>query len=175
LAGETADGWLAIFYAPEHAPADHARIAAGRARAGASPQPPFDVVATVPIVVGEDPTAAAEPVRRHAALYLGGMGSRARNFYNAMARRRGFEDAARIIQEHYLGGEPAAAAAAVPQRFLDETALLGGRDRIADRMRAYAESGVTSLALSPLAGTLPERIAAIRTAAEALDIAGVAE
>ncbi len=172
LAGEIADGWLAVFYAPEHAAADHAGIAAGRQRAGRTEQP-FDVVPTVPIVVGTDIAAAAGPVRRYAALYLGGMGSRERNFYNAMARRRGFESAARIVQERYLASEPAAAAAAVPERFLTEVALLGDRDRIADRMTAYAESGATSLALNPLAGTLPERIAAIRIAAEALDIAGV--
>jgi len=174
LAGEIADGLLAVFYAPEHAATDHERLTAGRQRASRTGAH-FDVVPTVPIVVGADIPATAEPLRRYAALYLGGMGSQGRNFYNALAGRRGFGDAARVVQERYLGGELAAAAAAVPQRFLDETALLGGRARIADRMQAYAESGVTSLALSPLAGTLPERIAAIRVAAEALDIAGVAE
>ncbi len=174
LAGEIADGWLAIFYAPEHAATDHARINAGQARAGRADED-FDVVATVPIVVGADHETAGEPVRRYAALYLGGMGSRTRNFYSALARRRGYQREVAEVQERYLAGEPAAAAAAVPQRFLDETALLGDRERIADRMAAYAESGVTSLALSPLAATLPERIAAIRLAVEALDLAGVAE
>ncbi len=172
LAGEIADGWLAIFYAPEHAAADHEHVAAGRQRAGRTTQP-FDMVATVPIAVGADTAAAAEPVRRYVALYLGGMGSRERNFYNALARRRGYEEAATVIQDHYLERKPAAAAAAVPQRFLDEVALLGTREKIAERIRAYAESGVTALALLPLAGTLTERIAAVRTAAEALDIAGV--
>ena len=173
LAGEIADGWLALFYAPEHAADDRARVAAGRSRAGRAGEP-LDVVATVPIVTGPDVAAAAEPVRRYAALSLGGMGSSSRNFYNALAGRRGYREEVAVVQERYLAGEPAAAAAAVPQRFLEEIALLGGQDRIVERMRAYAASGVTSLALTPLASTLEEKLAALRAAAAALDIAGVA-
>ena len=174
LVGEVAEGWLALFYAPEHAAPEMARLAAGRQRAGRTGDPSLDVVATVPIVAGDDP-AAIEPVRRHAALYLGGMGSRDRNFYAELARRRGFGAAVDVVQDLYLGGQPAAAAAAVPQEFLDSTALLGGRERVAERLATYAESGVTAIALAPLAGTMEGRIAAVRLAAEALDHAGVAE
>jgi F420-dependent oxidoreductase-like protein len=172
LAGEIADGWLAIFYAPEHAAEQLAEVAAGRAKAGAT-MDGFDVVPTVPLVVGPDPVAAAEPIRNYAALYIGGMGSREQNFYNALARRMGYEAAADQIQDRYLARDYAGAAAAVPVEFVDQTALLGPADRIADRLQAYAAAGVTTLTVAPYADTLEERIAMLRTAVDALDRAGV--
>jgi hypothetical protein len=102
------------------------------------------------------------------------MGSRERNFYNAQARRMGYEAAAAEVQDRYLARDYAGAAAAVPWRFIDETALIGPPPRIAERMQAYAESGVTTLTLAPYAATLDGRIAAVRGAAEALERAGVA-
>lgn len=174
LAGEKADGWLAIFFSPEHAADSLAAVRTGRKKAGLD-LAGFDVVPTVPLSVEEDLDAAAEPVRGYAALYVGGMGSREQNFYNALATRMGYGAAAREVQDRYLARDYAGAAAAVPLAFLDETSLLGPKDRIADRLQAYAQAGVTTLSLSCLAGPLPARVAAIRTAAEALDAAGVGE
>src|SRR5213076_1086964 len=94
LAGEIADGWLAVFFAPEHAAEQLDSIAAGRARAGLKLDG-FDVVPSVPLVVGDDVAACAELVRWYAALYVGGMGSREQNFYNQLAVRMGYADAAR--------------------------------------------------------------------------------
>jgi F420-dependent oxidoreductase-like protein len=172
LAGEIADGWVASFFAPERAAIALDPIRAGRAAAGGTMQG-FDVVATVPLVVGADVAAAAEPVREVAALYLGGMGSREQNFYNALARRMGFEEAADRVQRHYLDWEYEDAAAAVPVEFIDQTSLLGPADRIADRMRLHADAGVTTLAVRPYGESVPERVAALRTAVDALDRAGV--
>ena len=93
LAGELADGWLAVFYAPEFAAEQLGHVAAGRATAGRTLDG-FDVVPTFPLVVGADPRACADPVRPYAALYVGGMGSREQNFYNALAVRMGFAEAA---------------------------------------------------------------------------------
>src|SRR6266487_2936522 len=101
LAGELADGWLAVFLTPEHAAEQLASIAAGRARAGRTLYG-FDIVPSVPVVVGEDLDACAELVRWYAALYVGGMGSREQNFYNQLATRMGYADAAREVQELYL-------------------------------------------------------------------------
>jgi F420-dependent oxidoreductase-like protein len=173
LAGEIADGWLALFFSAEHAKhtlgeLDAGLAAAGRDRAG------FDVVATTPLVVGDDLEACAAPVRAYAALYIGGMGSRDKNFYNALAVRMGYEEAAAEVQDRYLARDYAGAAAAVPFSFIDETSLIGPPARIAERMQAYAEAGVTTLTVATYAGTLDERIAAVRVAAEALDAAGVA-
>jgi F420-dependent oxidoreductase-like protein len=176
LAGEIADGWLAIFFAPEHAAEQLAHVAAGRklAAAGSGGElDGFDVVPTVPLVVGADPVTAAEPVRNYAALYIGGMGSREQNFYHALATRLGYADAANLVQDRYLARDYAGAAAAVPAEFVDRTSLLGPVERIADRMQAYAQSGVTTLTVSPYGATLDERIAALRTAVDALERAGV--
>jgi F420-dependent oxidoreductase-like protein len=172
LAGEIADGWLAIFFAPEHAAEQLAEVEAGRKEAGKTLDG-FDVVPTVPLVISADPVAAAEPVRNYAALYIGGMGSREQNFYNALARRMGYEQAADEVQELYLAHDYAGAAAAVPQEFVDETSLLGPVERVADRMQAYARAGVTTLTVAPYAATLDERIAMLRSAVDALDRAGV--
>src|SRR3954453_4842691 len=98
LAGEIADGWLAIFFPPHHASESLRQVSAGQARGGREDEP-FDVAATVPVVVGDDVEACADRVRAYAALYVGGMGSREQNFYNQLACRMGFEEAAARVQE----------------------------------------------------------------------------
>ena len=172
LSGEIADGWLAIFFAPEHATEQLAHVAAGRATAGKDLDG-FDVVPTVPLVVGDDLEACAAPLRHYAALYLGGMGSRAQNFYNQLAVRMGYEEAAATVQDLYLARQHRDAAEAVPFEFIDRTSLIGPRERIRDRLAAYAEAGVTTLSGASYAGALEERVAALRTMAEVLDESGL--
>lgn len=172
LAGEVADGWLAIFYAPEHAADQLQAIGAGRAKAGKT-MDGFDVVPTVPVSLGDDIEKAGEPIRPYAALYVGGMGSREQNFYNRHAVRMGFEKEAKEIQDLYLEKNYEAAMRAVPFEFIDRTSLLGPMERIADRLVAYAESGVTTLTIAPNGTTHEERIDVLRTVATALDKAGV--
>ena len=87
----------------------------------------FDIVPTVPVVLDDDVAAAAEPLRHYAALYVGGMGSREKNFYNALAVRMGFEEAAAEVQDLYLARRHRDAAAAVPLELIDQTALIGPR------------------------------------------------
>ena len=94
------------------------------------------------------------------ALYIGGMGARGANFYNALVRRYGYESDAARIQELYLDGKQREAVAAVPDVLVDEVALVGPRERIRDRLDAWRESGVTTL----LVGT-PD-VEALRTLAE---------
>jgi F420-dependent oxidoreductase-like protein len=166
LAGEIADGWLAVFFAPEYAGELLGQVRAGRERAGKS-MDSFDVVPTVPVVVGEDPAACAELVRWYAALYVGGMGSRKQNFYHQLATRMGYGDAAREVQDLYLAKRHRDAAAAVPFEFIDSTSLLGPVDRIADRMRAYAEAGVTTLSVSLFAPDAEDGIRTLRAVADA--------
>ncbi len=174
LAGEIADGWLAVFFSPEHAGESMAAIATGRTRAG-SETGGFDVVPTVPVVVGDDLDACADPVRAYAALYVGGMGSREQNFYNRLAVRMGYAEAAARVQDLYLGGRPRDAAAAVPLEFLDATSLLGPRECITERLHAYAEAGVTTLSVAPYARSYDEQVATLRTIAEALDASGLGD
>jgi F420-dependent oxidoreductase-like protein len=174
LAGEIADGWQPVFFAPAYA-ADHLdRIRTGRAKAGKD-LTDFDIAATVPIVVGDDLDACARPVRPYAALYVGGMGSREQNFYNALAVRMGFADAAAAVQERYLAHDYDGAAAAVPFEFVDGTSLLGPVERIADRLQEFAAAGVTTVSVVPYGESAEERLAVLRAAAQALDKSGVAE
>ena len=105
LAGEIADGWLAIFFSPEYAEEQLAPSPpAGQRSAGLDG---FDVVPTVPVVVGDDVAACADPVRPYAALYVGGMGSREQNFYNQLAGRMGYGEAAGEVQDLYLAATDA--------------------------------------------------------------------
>jgi len=173
LAGEIADGWLGVFFSPEYAGEQLARVAAGRARVGRTMEG-FDVVPTVPVVIGDDVAACAELVRHYAALYVGGMGSREQNFYNALAARMGFADAAREVQELYLAKRHRDAAAALPLELVDQTSLLGPVDRIAERLRSYADAGVTTLAVL-LFGDAESGAHTLDQLAEALRRSGVGE
>ena len=174
LAGEIADGWLAIFFSPENAEEIMAPVRAGREKAGLT-MDGFDVVPTVPVVLGDDPAACADPVRFYSALYVGGMGSRERNFYNQLACRMGFEEAAAQIQERYMARDYDGAMAAVPFEFMDRTSLLGPPDRVRDRLQAFADAGVTTLTIATYAGSLDERLATLRTMADLVEQAGLAE
>lgn len=174
--GEIADGALLIFPAAEHLEETALRhLRAGREKAGLT-MDGFDVVPTVPLALGGDDEvdALADTFRPYTALYVGGMGSRKQNFYNQLARRMGYEKEAAEIQDKYLAGDKDGAAAAVPRSLIDSTTLLGSVERIADRMRAYADAGVTTLTLAPAGFTLDERLAALRAGVAAAEHAGLA-
>ncbi|MCB0919878.1 MAG: LLM class F420-dependent oxidoreductase [Actinobacteria bacterium] len=174
LAGELFDGWLAVFFQPETAGQLLDNIADGRAKVGKTLEG-FDVVPTVPVIMGDDIEACAEPIRAYSALYIGGMGSREKNFYNQLAVRLGYEEAAIEIQERYLAKDYQGAAAAVPLEFIDKTSLIGPRDRIKDRLSAYAEAGVTTLTIASYSGTVDDQLQTLRTMSEVMDEAGYAE
>jgi len=174
LTGELFDGWLAIFYSPEYAKESLSHIEAGRAKVGKTLDG-FDVVPSMPIVVGEDQRACADPIRWYAALYIGGMGSREKNFYNQLAVRMGFEEAAKQVQDLYLDRKYDEAAAAVPHEFLEQTALLGTMEQIADRMQVLSASGVTTLTITPSTGDLEERKRVLKVAVQALERSGVGD
>lgn len=171
LTGEIADGALLLFFAPEHAGEQLAALAAGRDRSASAGRGlgPLDLVVTVPVVIGPDPVACGDAVRPYAALYLGGMGSRTQNFYNRLARRMGFGAEAAAVQDAYLAGRPRDAAALVPHKFLDQTALLGPAERVAERLDAYAEAGVTTLTVAPHGRSATEKAAVLRVVLDGRD------
>ena len=173
LAGEIADGWLAIFFSPEQAADSMAHIAAGRERAGLTLDG-FDVVPSVPVAFGDDIEQCANTIRPYASLYIGGMGSKEMNFYNQLASRMGFEAEADDIQAKYMSKDYRGAAGAVPLGFIDQTSLIGPRERVRDRLAAYAEAGVTTLTITPSAQSLDERLAALVTMSEILEESGLA-
>jgi F420-dependent oxidoreductase-like protein len=173
LTGEIADGWLAIFFSPEHAAMSLDHLRRGRSKAGL-PILGFDVVPSVPLVIGPDLDMCAEPVRAYSALYIGGMGSRTQNFYNQLAVRMGYADAAARVQDLFLDGKPREAAAEVPFEFVDTTALIGPVERIRDRLHAYAEAGTTTLSVTLPSGGLDQKVASLRRLTDAVEAAGLA-
>jgi F420-dependent oxidoreductase-like protein len=163
LAAELADGWLPVFYSPERAHEVFGRsLAEGFSRSAAPEREArFDIVPTVPCALDDDVEAARMQVKPQLALYIGGMGARGRNFYNDLARRYGFDEAAGRIQDLYLGGRKAEAIATVPDELVDEVCLVGPAAVIRDRVAAWKECGVGAIAV----GTMD--LAAIRVVAEA--------
>ena len=138
LAAEIADGWLPIFVVPERFDDAFGQSLAG-ARDG------FEIAATASVLVGDDVQALRDGLKPQLALYVGGMGAKGRNFYNALVRRYGFEADAGRIQELYLGGHHRDAIAAVPDELVDAVALVGPKERIRDRLAAWRETPVTTL------------------------------
>ncbi|KNX37053.1 LLM class F420-dependent oxidoreductase [Luteipulveratus halotolerans] len=175
LTGEVADGWLPVFYIPEEAGGLHETVRAGREAAGRGRTlDGFDIAPSVPVSLGSDLEQAYDRVRPYAALYVGGMGSAKQNFYNRIAVRAGFADEAATVQRLYLERRPRDAQAALSHDFLDRTALVGDRARIADRLHRYAEAGVTTLCVAPYGESLQQRLDTVRTMAELLDEQGLA-
>ncbi|MGH9171004.1 MAG: LLM class F420-dependent oxidoreductase [Acidimicrobiales bacterium] len=146
LAAEIADGWLPIFYAPEHDKAYREGLAEGFARPGARRSAAdFEVIATATVVVNDDVEAAADVIRPWLALYIGGMGARDMNFHFEVFARMGFEAEARRIQDLYLDGRKDEAAGAVPTSLVEATALIGPKDKIRDDLDKWRGSLVTTL------------------------------
>jgi F420-dependent oxidoreductase-like protein len=147
LAGEIADGWIPIFFSPRRASMFREWLAEGfKARGGAPAR--FDVMPMVAVVVGDDAAACRAVVKPRLALYVGGMGARGRNFYNDIARRYGYEDAAKRIQELFLAGKKDEAATAVPDALVDEVALCGPPARLREQLAEWTSSGVTTIMVS---------------------------
>jgi F420-dependent oxidoreductase-like protein len=138
---EIANGWLPIFWSPERS---REVFPGAVAQAG----PAFDIAPSVPAILIDDVEAGRDFLKPYYALYVGGMGSREKNFYNDLMRRYGYEAEAEKIQELYLDGLKRDAAAAVPDRFVDEVALIGPKERLAERLEAWKESGATTLLIS---------------------------
>jgi F420-dependent oxidoreductase-like protein len=144
LAAEIADGWIPVFYSARRAALFREWLDAGFKVSGRAART-FDVMPMVSVVVGPDAAACRAVVKPRIALYVGGMGARGRNFYNDIARRYGYEDAAKTIQDLYLAGKKAEAEAAVPDALVDEVALCGPKERIRERLAEWTGAGVTTL------------------------------
>lgn len=147
LVGSSADGWLGIFV---DAPTARARIGLMHAAAIEAGRDAGSLTAAVQMKISldEDLEQAANLLRSHAALYFGGMGSRATNFYHRQAAEMGFGRDVDRVRDLFLSGDRAAAARAVPFELLDRISLLGTPARIARRILEYEDAGVTTINLS---------------------------
>jgi F420-dependent oxidoreductase-like protein len=142
-AAEVADGVFPMMMDPENF--DRAYLpylADGFAKAGGGKSlASFAVVPGVTVLISDDVEKARMSVKGGMALYIGGMGARDKNFYNDLAKRLGYEEAAVRIQDLFLEGKRAEAAAAVPDALVDAVHLVGSKDHIRARLQAWKEAG----------------------------------
>jgi F420-dependent oxidoreductase-like protein len=165
LAGEIADGWLPIFFSPDHTSTLRAPLEEGAARAGRSLDD-FRICPSVNVMISDDAQSARDAMRPMLSLYVGGMGSREQNFYNRLVSSYGFESAAREVQDLYLEGKKSAAAMALPDELIDAVTIAGPRDKARERIRAFKDAGVETLIVSPVALDNPTRKEQLRLVAE---------
>jgi F420-dependent oxidoreductase-like protein len=165
LAGEIADGWIPTLFSPEHVAEFRPLLEEGAARAGRTLDG-FDIAPSVNVFITDDVAAARDAMRPFIALYVGGMGSRDKNFYNNLVQRYGFEEAAQKVQDLYLEGRRDEAMAALPDELIDTVSLCGPADRVRERLAVYRDAGVGTLGVTPLAFTPGDRLEQLRLVAE---------
>ncbi|CAM3382316.1 LLM class F420-dependent oxidoreductase [Nocardioides dubius] len=174
LVAELAESWQPLFFHP-----GHYRKAWGDAldKGFAKRDPelgPLDVMLQVNFAVGEPDPAHLAAIRKQMALYIGGMGAKEKNFYNQLACRYGYTEEAAEIQDLYLAGRKQEAADAVPADLVRAVSLLGTEQEIAEQLREFADAGVTTLLLNPLAASPEQRVADVATLARLKREAGLA-
>jgi len=137
LTAEIADGWLPLYYSPfrQEVYADSLRAA----------KPGFEICAGVNVNITDDVKAGLMAVKAGLGFYIGGMGSKQRNFHKELMSRMGFEAEANKIQDLFMEGKRGEAIATVPDSFADEISLVGPVARIKDRIAAWRETPVTTL------------------------------
>ncbi|HET6774070.1 MAG TPA: LLM class F420-dependent oxidoreductase [Acidimicrobiales bacterium] len=146
LAAEIADGWLPMFFSPRADDFYRAALAEGFARPGARRNAAdFEVACVVPVVPGDDIEACADVLRPNLALYIGGMGARDRNFHKDVFVRLGYGAECEKIQDAYLDGRKAEAAAAVTTAMVEDVYLVGPPAKLRDDLARWRETCVTSL------------------------------
>jgi F420-dependent oxidoreductase-like protein len=163
MTAEMADGWLPIFFLPEHVEATWGdALAAGRQKRSES-LGPLEIATggMLAVAEGDERRELLDMVRPFYALYIGGMGAKGKNFYNSLVTRYGYGEAAEKIQDLYLEGKKDEAAALVPDELLELTNLVGSEGFIKERIEAFREAGVTTLNVTPL-GDGPQLISKIK-------------
>ena len=169
LCGEIADGWLPTFFSPEHVGESRKLLEEGAARAanGKAIDDSFDIAPNVNLCIEDDVDAARDKMRPILALYVGGMGSREKNFYNQLVQRYGFEEDAKEVQDLYLDGKKDEAAAALSTGADRHGRRWSGRrTACATGSQAYRDAGVGTLVSTPLAFTAEDRSRMMRELAE---------
>jgi F420-dependent oxidoreductase-like protein len=161
MTAELADGWLPVFYHPTKARQRWGEaLEKGRAKRDPA-RAPLQIFAGGGVGIGEGLEGLRDGGRPMVALYVGGMGARGKNFYNDVFSSYGYETEAKQIQDLYLSGKKAEAAAAIPRSFFEETSLIGPEGYVRDRLQEYKESGVNALNVQLVGRDRKERIATL--------------
>jgi F420-dependent oxidoreductase-like protein len=157
LTGEIADGWMPTIFDPGKLDVFRPHLDAGATRAGKRFED-LMITPAMPVVLYDDIDVCRQMVKPGLALYIGGMGSRERNFYNQLVQRYGYVEEAGRIQDLYLAGDKAGAIAAVPDRLVDDTSVLGSAEQCAESLRRLEAAGVTMPVLGIYAMTQEDRL-----------------
>ena len=157
LTGEVADGWIPTLFSPDHLDLFRPQLEAGARAAGRSLDS-LEIAPYVPVLIDDDRSGARDAIRPWVALYVGGMGSRAKNFYNEVVQRYGFKDEARDIQELYLSGKKLEAIRRVPDTLVDAITIVGPPGYVRERVEAWSSAGVTLLLASVQGKTQADRL-----------------
>jgi F420-dependent oxidoreductase-like protein len=163
LTAELADGWLPHLLIPEQLRAVFGpALDAGRARRPAA-LGPLQIAAGGILALDEESFAPARQLARSMlALYIGGMGARGRNFYNTVFARQGYPDEAKLVQDLYLDGKKDAAAAALPDDYVQRATLIGPEGFVRERIAALRAAGVTHLHVNPVGPDTPRLLARVK-------------
>ena len=157
LTGELADGWMPTLFSPEHMDVFRPDLEAG-ARAAGRPLASLVIAPHVPVMVDDDRSRARDAVRPWVALYVGGMGSRKKNFYNEVVTRYGYAEEARVIQDLYLTGKQREAIRQVPDALVDAITIAGPAGYVRDRLAAWSAAGVSLLVAAVHGKTQDDRL-----------------
>ncbi|MFY9615105.1 MAG: LLM class F420-dependent oxidoreductase [Candidatus Dormiibacterota bacterium] len=142
MTGEIADGWMPTLFDPGHMDIFKPHLETGLATAGKAWES-LEITPMVPVLLYDDLDVCRQLIRPGLALYIGGMGSRERNFYNQLVQRYGYVDEAKAIQDLYLSGDKAGAADQVPDKLVDDTSAFGSAEKIRDDLARFEAAGVT--------------------------------
>jgi F420-dependent oxidoreductase-like protein len=151
MTAEVADGWLTQHFVPGDMAHWQPILEEGIAkRTDGKKLKDLEIRGNAFVRINNDVQSALNAFKPGIALYTGGMGAKGKNFHKDAMIRHGYKDAAERIQELFLAGRKYEAAAAVPDDYVDNEALVGPPERIKERWKRWLDSGVTSMAiLSP--------------------------
>ena len=166
LTGEVARGWLGTSFIPEQADIFLEPLRKGLQTSGRT-MADIDIQVGGSFEIDDDVEKLINARRPAMAFTLGGMGSAQTNFYNDAFKRAGYEEAAVKVQSLWVNGDKEAAIRAVPDEMVLNTNLVGTREMIIDRVKAYAKAGVNTLRISTSGQNWRERT---ETLAEATDL-----
>jgi F420-dependent oxidoreductase-like protein len=170
LAAEIADGWLPTIFAPEHSDVFRPSLEEGAAKAGRSADD-IEVTPMTSVAIDDDVEKARDVMRPYLALYVGGMGSRDKNFYNQLVTRYGYGEQAKKVQDLYLSQKYEEAMAELPGDLIEKVSLCGPKDAVRERLDVYRDAGVGTLLVTPTAPSVEERIRMLRDLSELVEAA----
>ncbi len=166
LAGELADGWLAIHSPPSYIAQARQWLGTGASRRGPPLPATFDVAVMVLVHIDDDIELARDMVRPGLAVYLGGMGTSKTNFYNRLARRLGFGDAAIAVQAAFLDGDVDEAIEAMSDELVDAMTICGPPSEVRGRLASYRDAGTSTIIVGSMAPTAAMRVEQLRCLAD---------